>query len=430
MIAVLAAAAVGAAVTCAVFHPGIMSSDSLWFYEKALRGEIGRTKSPLLSFVWSRILALWQNPFALLIFQNVLFWSGLALIAAATRLGPAGSAVAVLAIGLFPSVFGLLGTLWSDVLLGACLTFATGLTLLGMRRRSRLWLALAAVPLALSPSARVNAVAAVPPLAAWLTASWIDAGGSPRRIGWRTRAAVSAMVFMGLVAASKIFDRAVIEPDAAPSSRALQFSIYQDLAGIAVRTGDLRLPARVHRAVPHMSLEVIRDLYDPAAINRLLDVRWRNSILTKDPGEFRELVRIWRGAVAAHPLAYLEGRAAAAAAILQISIIYYPFHVGISPNRLGLAFVHTPLYDGVVDGLRATRGIFFRGWVFALLALLVVLQGTRARRWSAVAVSASGLSYVAPYLLVATGGDFRYVWWLVLAALVGALLLAFDRGSE
>src|SRR4030095_3371160 len=50
----------------------------------------------------------------------------------------------------------------------------------------------------------------------------------------------------------------------------------------------------------------------------------------------------------------------------------------------------------------------------------------RRGNWSAAAVTSSGVLYVLPYVVLSSGADFRYIWWLVVATLVGVVLLLFD----
>lgn len=432
LIAILLAASAGIVFTCAVYYPGVMSPDSIGTYQQAISGTIlGRTKTPLQAFLWIWILKLAPGPFGLLLFQSTIFWTGLALIVSTCRWGWVASVLAITGVGLFPAVFGLLGMLWSDVLLGASLTLFVGLALMGAERRSRVLLALSVVPLWCGLSARVNAPPAVVPLAVWLVTLWY--GVAVRRtIEQRVVAVTAILLLVGLFAASKLFDRAVIATGSGSYARAMQFAIFHDLAGIAVSTGDLRLPVHVYRALPSMSLDVIRQVYDPADVNLLIyNPQWDSTaFLTTDRTEFVELVRLWVGAIRAHPGAYVGRRADALAAGLQIRGVHYPFHIGIDPNDLGLQFEHSRLYDGVTTWLNDTRGIFFRGWAFALVALGVVVAGAKRRHWSAVAVCASGLFYIVPYVAFTIGADFRYVWWLVVSTLIGILLFAREEGGR
>jgi hypothetical protein len=44
-------------------------------------------------------------------------------------------------------------------------------------------------------------------------------------------------------------------------------------------------------------------------------------------------------------------------------------------------------------------------------------------------VAASGLMYVLPYVVLNTGADFRYLWWMIVAALLSAFLVAMPAAE-
>jgi hypothetical protein len=402
-----------------------MSPDSLELYRDALLGDIGPfSRSPLLTVIWMGVLRIWPGPFGLLLLQAVVFWSGLTLIIVSLQLNAVRSCALVLGIGFFPAVFALLGTLWVDVWLAASLTLFVGIVASGVLRRSRTLLAFSILPLACGLSARVNALPAILPLTAWLVTVWFSLGIGPRRISRSKTLVISGIVLAGLLAALTLFNRAAIGGAHLAYTRPLQFSLFHDLAGIAASTDDLRLPSRVHRTLPWVTLDTIKKAYDPADVNLLIyNDAWDSSaFLTEDSSEFNELVHVWTGAIRAHPLAYAKRRISVLGAAFQVNRQYNSFHQGIHPNNFGLTFVRRPLNTWVVEWLNYTQGVFFRGWVFLLVAMTVVVAGVRRRSWASVAVSASGLLYVAPYAVITTGADFRYILWLVVSSLIGATL--------
>lgn len=424
-VAVTAAAAVGFLLTCAVFHPAVMSSDSLYMYREAVTGVIeAGGKPPLAAYLWMWVLKIERSPFSLMVFQNLIFWIGLALLVAGCAIGPIRSAVAVLAIGLWPPVFALLGALWTDVLLGASLMLVVGLAAVGARRRSRLMLGMAFVPLWCALAMRLNALPAVLPLTAWLIVLWHNVGAR-RSPGVRATIVTSMLVIGGFMLSLRVFNRVVTEPGPNPARRSLQFALLHDLAGIAAATGDMRFPSRVRRSVPDLDISEIRRLYHPADVTRLVydNKQDASAFVTTDPAEFNELVRVWAGAISAHPGAYLRRRADALAAVLQIPEVFYPFHVGIDANNLGVEFAPRPLYDRALHWLRVTSGVTFRGWVYCLVGLMIVIAGVRRGRWGSVAVGVSGLLYVAPYTVISTGADFRFIWWQVVSTLLAGFML-------
>jgi hypothetical protein len=398
-------------------------------YEEALTANIqGFSKTPMAKVIWMVLLAAWQHPFLLLLVQALAFWSGLTLIVASCRVGPIGSMALILVLGFFPAVFGLLGMLWADVMLAASLLLFVGLALYGEQRRSKALLAVSVIPLWCGLAMRVNAAPAVLPLVPWFLFLWGRVSGWPSP-SWRQATWRAAALFAVLLALVHAFDRAVITRGSGSYGRSLQFAMFHDLAGIATTTGDLRLPPHVYRNLPQVNLDVIRQAYDAADVNLLIYNRaWASTaFLTADRGEFLELVHVWAGAVRDHPAAYVRRRLQAVAAGFQVRGVHYPFHTGIDPNDLGLHFGGPPEYWRLVAWLDATKGVFFRGWVFLCAAVATIWIGARRRCWSAVAVAASGVCYVIPYAVITTGADFRYVWWLVVSSLAGTALLVTDR---
>ncbi len=418
------AAAVGVAIVCAVYSPGLMSSDSLYLYQQALSSSIDPDgKPPLTAFLWMWLVRLTPSPAILLLFQNVVFWTGLAGIAWAGPARTHHAVAAILGIGLFPTVLAHLGTLWIDVMTAVMLTLFIGMALVGQQQRSKAILAASLLPLWCGMTARLNALPAIIPLVVWFVVLWRNtepAAASRNRV-----VAEAGGLALLLVIASNLFNRAVVDGPSGAASRSLQFALLHDLVGIADRTGDLRLPPYVLRAPPSISLEMIRSAYDPADVNLLVyNPQWTPSkFISRESTDFSELVKVWAGAIGAHPAAYLHRRADAFASIMQMRRVFYPFHDGIDSNALGLVLHRGPVYERLMAFLRTTSGVFFRGWAYGLVAFGIAVVAARRRQWGTLAVTSSGLCYVAPYLIVTTGADFRYIWWMIVATLIGAMML-------
>ena len=80
-LAVTLASLAGIAVIAWIYFPAFMSPDSLGMYREAMAGVIhGDRKMPLTAFLWSGIVRIDPSPVLLLVFQNAIFWSGLALV--------------------------------------------------------------------------------------------------------------------------------------------------------------------------------------------------------------------------------------------------------------------------------------------------------------------------------------------------------------
>jgi hypothetical protein len=83
------------------------------------------------------------------------------------------------------------------------------------------------------------------------------------------------------------------------------------------------------------------------------------------------------------------------------------------------------LYE-TTDALKET--LLFRPltWLLVVVATLVAAWKFRATPAGnyAVAMSASGLAYVATFLPVGVASDYRYVYWVVAAGLTSAVMIA------
>ena len=138
-------AAAGFALDVAAFWPGQMSFDSAYAWWQARGGATTDIAPPMFIFVW-RVLDAWHpGPGLLFALHLALFWSGLALLASALRLG-GWRAIALMLIAAFAPVPWLLRAhVWTDVGLFSALLFAAGSLARAQASRRRRWM-LAAMP--------------------------------------------------------------------------------------------------------------------------------------------------------------------------------------------------------------------------------------------------------------------------------------------
>ncbi len=422
-IAVVVAAMLGALAVIVVYQPGAMSPDSLSQFVQASTGELSDWHPPLMAFVWSVLLNIAPGPFGMLVWHQLLFWSGVAVVVLALRFGPLASALLVLAIGLFPPVFGLLGVVWKDVGMGAALTLAVGFILLGKRVGSPVLLGAAFVPLLYAVAMRYNALPAVIPLVVWAVYEILRLRQALSKtvLGLASAGLVLAMLFISLG-----LTRVLVE--GAPTWRGtatLQASLIHDLAGVAVQTDQVRFPAYAFAGDLPLTVELLRDLYRPDTLDLIVfHPELREQMIS--PGtqsQLPELVRTWWAVIRASPTEYVNHRLAALGTIFDINKSYYAFHEGIAPNSIGLTFNRSAIYEAVIDALRATQWLFFRGWIYLLGAVAILIAGIVKRRPRSAWIAASGIAYVVPYAFISTGAGFRYIWWMVVATILGAVVL-------
>ena len=157
-----------------------------------------------------------------------------------------------------------------------------------------------------------------------------------------------------------------------------------------------------------------------------------NLELSSDPEQLATLRSAWLRAVVDHPGPYLRHRMIMFEYLLgsNTPLVHYPFHDGMVKNDLGFTFQRTPLNRAVMGWLHGLQNsLFFRGWAYLVAALALGVGGLLLRRLDAAgaALCASAIAYALPYIPTCPAGDFRYLWWTVLATLLLAATLLADR---
>ncbi len=413
-----AAGLIGFTLIILCFYPGQMSADSLDHLRQARAGIYTDWHSPVMSWWWGCIDRIVPGPFGLLVFHNLLFWSGLAGLLGA-RFTPVWAAILTLALGLAPCCVGLLGTIWSDVGMGAAMLLAVALIDRFSRTRSWPLLSGAALLLLYACAVRKNAAAAVLPVAIWAATIATDRGRTASRF-WRFGpAAVGIFVAITMFLATQLINQTLAGPQATLQSQQL---FLHDLAAISLSRHENVLPAYLQSGPTPVTLDLLQKLYTSKSVEPLIFGDEPKVPLTSDYAIYIELRRRWMQEITRHPSAYLRHRTAVMAAMLGlVPDVVYPYHWGINPNEFGYQMNQGRLLHVAMSGLASIKGtLFFRGWFFGLLGVATVAVAClrNADLSLTSTMVASGFAYVAPYFLISPAGDFRLIWWMVVAVLV------------
>ncbi len=393
-----------------------MSSDSIDQLQQGRSGHYEPHHPPVMAWVWGRIDEIHRGPLGMLLLQNLLFWSALALLFTLLNL-PVRPAM-LLCVGLWPASLALLGTIWKDVQMAASLLAAFSL-IYAAARLSRRWpLYLALPPLFYGFAVRSNGVLAVLPLAIW----GADVGWA-RSLG-RTRAWLIGVGATATLGGVVVGANAALTPGR--SSYGFQQAMLHDLVALSIVRARNLLPVEE----PALELERMRALYQPAASDPLFWPPDRGSGLHfVGAAEIRGLVRTWFRAVLASPTAYLRHRLRYLKCLVGLDgHSHYPFHQGIDPNSLRLVYSPSranhllmPLLERVKDSW------LFRPWVYLLcsLASFAWAAWRRSRALPEIAaLTTSSLLNLVSYAVFGPASDFRYLWWSVLAGVLAPFLLA------
>ncbi len=413
----------GFVLVLAIYYPGVMSHDPLDQLAQS-RGLLASTHPPIMSILWRFFDAIVPGPIGMLVFHNTLFWVSLYLLSLTMR--SKSSAWASLLIGFIPPVFALLGMIWKDVGMGAALALFVALVARAQQKKQLSYLCWSLLPLFYGIAVRPNAIPAVLPLAlAWvLIFDKIRQSGKARN-RWRSCAKAIGLTLAIICANGTLNSLSVQTVVIVPGRGALQASMLHDLAALSLYKKKLLFPQYILESRPNYTLQTLKNHFSVVNVNELLFGSNKQIYLgyTSSFNEYDDLKSAWLSAVSENFWPYIQHRFRIIKSLLQIKGIYYPYHFGIDENSLGLEFPNTKLYQFAMATLEKTHYIFFRGWGYALLAFVVCGYSIRKRQVELGGlVALSGILYFAPYFVITSGSDFRYIWWMILSSLLGAVI--------
>ncbi len=419
----------GLAAMLALNWPGQMSYDSVAQLAEARAGFYHSWHPPVMAWLMRQFDGLVPGTGLFILFNGALalfaFWS----FAQPKRATALTVILALLAMAT-PQWLLYQGIVWKDVLF-ADAALAGFAALAQASDGNRLWY-LPAIPLfALAMMARQNGLVIVP-VAAMALGALLWRRTSPGR------AAAGALLFLALTAGLAFAGEALLAlhgdhgADAADEIRVAQ---SYDLAGMMKRDPALRL-ARLEAEDPVLA-GMLRTqgvaLYTPIWVDPLMNDEALHGAITDAPAGL--VFAQWRDAVLGHPLLYLVTRWAvfdwvAATPDLDACHALYTGvdgppdlmrELGLKPmwrtqdelhDRYGLLLQGTPLFSHLTFGALA----------LALLAFL--LWRRRDRDLAAAGLLAAALAFSASFFVVAIACDYRYLYFLDLAAMAGALAAA------
>jgi hypothetical protein len=425
--------------------PGHFGPDASWQLMQGRLGVFNTWHPPVMAALLGLADRIIPGAPLFMALNGAMFYAAL-LAFALTAARPRAIALGLLALtAASPIVLIYQGTVWKDVLFAnASLAGFAALAWAGRlwaRRGARLGLlALAAISLALAALSRQSG-ALVPACA--VPALLIIARN--RGLGWR-RAALHALglalACVGLIGAASLW--LGLHGDGRPETlhqlRRLQ---TYDIAGMAHAEPGLDLPV-LRREAPGLEAWIrtqAAPAYIPAGADNLELLPGADTwmIPETDAGS-----RQWRALIAAHPLLYLKVRteafgyvlatpSAKVCAVVATGVGAEPWLLqgaGLAPRRTArdiwgaryaFSMIGTPVFSHLAYGAVAM--------VLLILALRALMRGDRRPQIVVtVAMIGAALLFTASFLLIANACDYRYLYWLDVAAMAGLVRAVADRG--
>jgi hypothetical protein len=413
--------AAGFGLTLYVFYPGVMTYDARFVYEDIAKGTLGDWQSPVMTVLWGLIDPIAPGSASIFLLTTTLYWLALGLLAFTLGRLSIWPAVALLLLALSPPAFIFQGIIWRDALFSDAWLLAGVLAFAFADRDAKLRLPAQAIAfglLVLGVLLRPNALTAAPVLA--VTILW------PMQIYWKRAAILYVPIGIALFALVQLVYYSAL---GATRQHPLQPIMVFDLGGISHFAKENQFP--VTWTEPETQL-LLNGCYQPTE----WDIYWR-----LEPCEFvmhklevekklfgtPAITDAWLRAIARHPVAYLQHRAAfmwnflaRANLTMWTANIYNPAKK-VFPDR--------PAFNALVaihDALKPTP--LFRAGTWLLLCVGVCGFAWRRRDTPsgafAIGVCGSAAVYVLTFFFVGVASDFRYAYWAVLAGIAGAVAIA------
>ena len=417
--------AIGFGVTIAIFYPGVMTFDSKYLHEYAMKGTMGDWQSPVMVWLWGLIDPIDRGAGSMFLLIVTTYWLGFGLLS--LMLASRGRRVALLLplLALTPPSLALAGVIWRDVLFATCWLLAASVVFSVAERRSWIKLTGQAVGLALvvfGVLLRPNALLAAPILAAY--AIWLS------RTSLRKTAILYIPAALVLFGAVQLVYYEVLK---AKREHPLQTVMIFDLGGISHFAKVNQFPVEWSKAENAMLLD---NCYQPT----MWDIYWR-----LDPCDFvmrkiehekslfgtSEIPGAWVSAIRHHPIAYLQHRSAflwnflAGDNLAMWTADIEKWGEDVFPDRVAFN-----AFRAAHDALRPTPFLRAGFWLLACIALCCIGWNRAAREATFVLATCGSASvYVLTFYGVGVASDFRYGYWAVLAAMAGGVVLLSAKGG-
>ncbi len=422
---VVALALAGFALTLRVFYPGVMTWDAWYVHADIATGQAGDWQSPVQTALWGLIEPLAPGAASMFLFIAVLYWLAFAALGLVLARRSAWPGVVAVVLALTPPAFVFAGIIWRDVLLAASWLFAAALTYAVAERKDawrRATQALALALLVFGFLMRPNGLFAAPILAAYVL--W------PARFDLRRAALAYVPIAVALALAVPLVYYVLLN---AKHQNVLHAIFVFDLGGITHFTGENQFPVTWSAEQNAM---LTGRCYQPTD----WDIYW-----TREPCLFvmkkleaekvfgsRELLVAWLRALATHPFAYLEHRAAVMANFLfNQNLTMWTRDITHSD---AIVFADNAWFMALkaIDDRLAPTPLFRAGtWMLLCIVWCALAWRRRATPEGAFLIGTSGSAvvYMATFFPAGVASDFRYALWAVFAALAGATMLAANRAN-
>ncbi|MFI4934057.1 MAG: hypothetical protein ACHP7N_05530 [Caulobacterales bacterium] len=435
--AVIAGAIVvgGAAVTLWLNLPGHLSYDSIVQLAQGRAGVYNLEHPPVMAWLLGLADRVIPGAALFVVFDAVLIAAGCAAFAGMAHRSAWLAVLAAAALAASPQLIIYPAIVWTDVLFAgagvaafACLAWAARCWTAPPARYALL--GAGALLIALAALARQNG-ALLAPFAAIAVAFMTPAQAGRPPLRGRAAHGFAFLALSGAIAVAGAAGLGARDDGRYTNADHWQELQTYDLVAALARQPSLDLPALGPSLAHLLRTEGVAD-YDPAGTDRLGPVL---SQMDDTADAQAQISDEWRSLILRHPLLYLRVRMSAFDWLVLDPKLdrCLPVYVGVDGPQpemgdLGLAR-RGDARDNALEAyaLSPPVKLFFAHAAFGALSLLILVKLLLRRRPEDLAVAsmlAGALAFTLSFAVISIGCDYRYLYFLDLAAMAGGLYLA------
>lgn len=404
-----------------IYYPGGHTFDTDDQLHQATTGMFNDWHPPLMAYTWRLLISLTGQPSSFFLLQQVCYWGAFGLIAdGLIRVGRKKTGIFILMMGLFPVFTYINGLIIKDSQMVACflLSFAFIFWFKMQDRRTPIVVGvLVALLLSYGTLVRSNSVFALGPLLIYFISS-------------RYQIRYINIVFLSLPIAllGIVFSAATNNaiPGVIKTQPVRSLQIF-DLYGIAKYSGDV---TALSGMTPITRADVDRcytaywwDSVSPWGTCPEFSAKFMNKdykLILSQRDVFpisSQLTPMWLHAIMRHPAAYIQHRLRHFNAELN-------FLVPSLERRYGKTFFTATGSEIRKDYIKKNFSTWPIIWYAVALIVLTALRRVplSASSHAARLLVCSGLTYGFAYLIIGVASDSRYMYWTIMASLIGLAL--------
>lgn len=421
------------------FWPGVGTYEVLQFAQQRKLPIMNDWKSPFIAGIYWLSEDLFQSTGPVLLAQQALFWSGLALLVLNTLKGSCSRIIFFLCVAIFPPIWITQILLWKEAWTLSCLSFSIGAAFAYLRNGRVFYGIVAVLAAIILATTRHNAILLTIPTFYVAAQKLADQTTKTTRI---QRRGIMAAACITLLIMTLGFTWAVNKMGKQRCHIWHQILLW-DLAAMSVLEDQMLIPVTFRKAGEDGSLDRTRSYFthynsDPLFFYERSPLKLYGTAWSGCPERppLKMLLKSWYETVFNHPGTYLRHRLLYLLHLFNISDVtqdkfgkaYYridsEFSSSANRSKRFERLQMSPIYEALVLGIPIRGGVYPLVFILSIIGISGKASIKNPYLWM---LWLGGLAYLVSFVILGSGALLRY---LAVYGLLGPAILAGRWGRQ